>query len=93
LTARDFQAAPAIAFDSVHAALARINQLAPLAKPALVKAWLAAASVEGELLSVNSADVLRALCAAIDAPIPPVVAATYSELNNELNTELVWPAG
>jgi Zn-dependent protease with chaperone function len=93
LTARDFQAAPAIAFDSVHAALARVNQLAPLAKPALVKAWLAAASVEGELLSVTSADVLRALCAAIDAPIPPAVAATYTELNSELNSELVWPAG
>jgi Zn-dependent protease with chaperone function len=89
LTARDFQAAPAIGFDSVHAALARVNQLAPLAKPALVKAWLAAGSADGKLLSITSADVLRALCAAIDAPIPPAVAATYTELN----TELVWPAG
>jgi hypothetical protein len=89
LTAQDFQAAPAIGFDSVHAALARVNQLAPLAKPALVKAWLAAGSADGTLMSVTSADVLRALCAAIDAPIPPAVAATYTELN----TELVWPAG
>ncbi len=85
LTAQDFQPAAAVGFAAVRAALERANQLAPLAKPHLVKAWLAVAATEGAPLSLGSADVLRALCAAIDAPIPPAVAASY--------TDCAWPAG
>jgi len=85
LTAQDFQTAAAVGFAAVRAALERANQLAPLAKPHLVKAWLAVAATEGAPLSLGSADVLRALCAAIDAPIPPAVAASY--------TDCAWPAG
>ncbi|HTN65756.1 MAG TPA: M48 family metalloprotease [Burkholderiaceae bacterium] len=78
LTARDFTAASAVGFAAVHAALERANQLAPRAKPELVEAWLAVA-LDGQLLSAASADVLRALCAAIDAPIPAAVAASYAD--------------
>ena len=85
LTAHDFQQVAAVGFAAVRAALERANQLAPLAKPHLVKAWLAVAAAEGQQLSLASADVLRALCAAIDAPIPPAVAASY--------TDCAWPAG
>ena len=78
LTARDFTAASALGFVAVRAALERANQLAPRAKPELVEAWLAVA-LDGKLLSAVSADVLRALCAAIDGPIPAVVAASYAD--------------
>jgi len=77
LAAADLRPAAAIDFADVRAALERVNQLAPLAKPALVKAWLAAASDAGGALLPASADVLRALCSAIDAPLPPALAAAY----------------
>lgn len=90
LTAADFRPATAVNFTAVRIALERANQLAPLAKPQLVKAWLAAADTDDAddadaALSPASADVLRALCAALDAPIPPAVAATY--------TDCAWPGG
>jgi len=78
LAARDFIAASAVRFTAVRAALERANQLAPRAKPELVDAWLAVA-LDGKQLSAASADVLRALCAAIDAPIPAAVAASYAD--------------
>lgn len=59
----------------VKQALDKLNQLAPLAKPFLIRLLLAAA---GEQLSIDSADILRCICAAIDAPIPDKVAASYS---------------
>lgn len=81
LREQDLVAAPSINFSAVRAALERANQLAPLAKPALVKVWLAAASIEGGALAPPCADILRALCAAIEAPIPPLVAASYSAIS------------
>jgi len=78
LTARDFTAASAVGFVAVRAALEHANQLAPRAKPELVEAWLAVA-LDGRRLSAASADVLHALCAAIDAPIPAVVAASFAD--------------
>jgi hypothetical protein len=48
-----------------------------LAKPAFIKAVLATAG-DTEPMSVATADLLRAICAAIDAPVPPRVAATYA---------------
>jgi Zn-dependent protease with chaperone function len=79
LSAGDLIAVSIIRFSNVKIALDRANQLAPLAKPALIKALLATASVTGQL-PVPVADMLRAICAALDAPIPPSVAATYSDL-------------
>lgn len=67
----------AINFESVKTALDRLNQLAPLAKPAFIKAVLATAG-DAEPMPVATADLLRAICAAIDAPVPPRVAATYA---------------
>jgi hypothetical protein len=66
-----------IDFESVKTALDRLNQLAPLAKPAFIKAVLATTG-DTEPMPVATADLLRAICAAIDAPIPPRVAATYA---------------
>ncbi|MEN3365466.1 MAG: hypothetical protein V7606_2740 [Burkholderiales bacterium] len=73
----DLLDAKSIGFARVKTALDRTNQLAPLAKPVLIKALLAAAG-ESERIEVGTADLLRAICAAIDAPIPPAVAATYT---------------
>ncbi|HYD81622.1 MAG TPA: M48 family metallopeptidase [Paucimonas sp.] len=67
----------ALGFERVRAALEAANRLAPLAKPALIKALLAAAHRDGEL-PLDSADLLRAICAAIDVPVPAVVASTYT---------------
>jgi Zn-dependent protease with chaperone function len=60
----------AIALDAVNAALERLNQLAPLAKPAFIKAATAAAFVDGET-NWKAASCLRTICAALDAPLPP----------------------
>jgi len=76
LSATQFKDAAAIKFPAVQQALDRANQLAPLAKPQLMKALLAAAGNNAPL-AIPSADILRAICAAIEAPIPPAVAATY----------------
>ena len=69
---------PALGFNRVRDALSTANRLAPLAKPLLVKALQATAMpVSGEL-PVDTADLLRGICAAIDVPVPPAVAATYT---------------
>lgn len=62
----------------VSAALDNAQQLAPLAKPLLIKALLAAAGNTNPM-PLTTADLLRAICAALDAPIPPAVAATYTD--------------
>lgn len=62
-----------ISLDAVGAALARLNQLAPLAKPAFIKACAAVALVDGAT-NWKAASCLRTICAAIDAPLPPMAA-------------------
>jgi len=78
LTAADLLEVGTIDFARVSGALDRGQQLAPLAKPALIKALLTAAG-ESDPMPVAVADLLRAICSAIDAPVPPAVAATYVE--------------
>jgi Zn-dependent protease with chaperone function len=78
LSTTDLSAVSAIGFAEVQRALNRANQLAPLAKPALIKALLATANAD-RMLSIATADLLRAMCAALEAPIPPAVAATYTD--------------
>jgi hypothetical protein len=56
--------------DHVTAALERLNQLAPLAKPQLIKACAAAAFLDGRA-TATAVSCLRTLCSAIDAPLPP----------------------
>ncbi|MGE5339832.1 MAG: M48 family metalloprotease [Gemmatimonadota bacterium] len=64
--------AAAIHLDEVSVALERLNQLAPLAKPQLIKACTAAAFVDGAT-NWRAASCLRTICAALDAPLPPQV--------------------
>jgi Zn-dependent protease with chaperone function len=68
---------PLLAFERVRTALDAANQLAPLAKPMLIKALLATA-IDGGELPLDTADLLRAICAAIDAPVPAAVSSTYT---------------
>jgi hypothetical protein len=67
-----------IQLDDVSAALDRLNQLAPLAKPLLIKAATAVAFVDGET-NWRAASTLRMICAALDVPLPPQVLATEGD--------------
>jgi hypothetical protein len=69
----------AIRLEAVAAALDRLNQLAPLAKPALIKAATATAFVDDDT-TWQAASSLRMICAALDAPLPPQVLATEAAL-------------
>lgn len=77
LTWVDLIPAEAIDFGKANAALEHAHQLAPLAKPALIKMLLAAAG-DRMPMPVAVADLLRAICAAIEAPVPSAVADTYA---------------
>jgi Zn-dependent protease with chaperone function len=63
-----------IGLDAVAAALDRLNRLAPLAKPAFIKACTAAAFVNGET-NWKAASCLRTICIALDSPLPPQMLA------------------
>jgi hypothetical protein len=63
-------AAAAVRLDDVAAALDRLNQLAPLAKPQLIKAVTAVVFADGRT-NWRAASALRMVCAALDAPLPP----------------------
>jgi hypothetical protein len=80
LAASDYCDGASLSFPRVRQALDNANRLAPLAKPQLIKALLAVAETgnagDGQP-DLASADILRAICAGIEAPIPPAVAATY----------------
>lgn len=83
LSEKDLLALPALSYSKVKVALDKANQLAPLANPALIKSMLAIAG-EAAPLPLPLADLLRAICAALEAPMPPAVAAVY--------TASGWPA-
>lgn len=77
LAASDLMSAAALGYTQVSDALDRAHQLAPLAKPMLIKMLLATAgNIEPMPLAI--ADLLRAVCGALEVPIPPAVAATYT---------------
>ncbi|HVK95268.1 MAG TPA: M48 family metallopeptidase [Noviherbaspirillum sp.] len=77
LSCDDLMPVVEIDYARVRMALDRTHRLMPLAKPMLIKALLA---TTGEAMSMPqaTADLLRALCAALEAPVPPVVAETYT---------------
>ncbi|MFC5473109.1 M48 family metallopeptidase [Paraherbaspirillum soli] len=81
LSATHFRSGAELGFPRLRQALENANQLAPLAKPQLVKALLAVTdgACNTSALSIASADLLRALCAGLEAPLPPLVAAAYSD--------------
>lgn len=60
-------------FSVVARALDRLNQLHPLLKPAVIKALVAVTQTDGTTLDTEIDDVIRAVCAALDCPLPPVV--------------------
>lgn len=58
----------------VSASLERLRQLAPFAKPALLRACVETVMADGSL-RVAEAELLRAIAATLDCPVPPVLAA------------------
>ncbi|MFZ6800847.1 M48 family metallopeptidase [Undibacterium sp. Di24W] len=75
LTVAQFVAREALDFFEVKQALDKFQQLAPLAKPFVIRLMLKAGA---EKLSSDGADLLRCVCAALDAPVPEVVSASYA---------------
>ena len=66
--------AQAINLKEVKSALERLNQLAPMQKPRLVKALVQCALAEGRL-TLTDAELLRAICSTLDSPLPPFLEA------------------
>ena len=80
LTPADLRAVAAVGFAGVKRALDRANQQAPLAKPGLIKALVGVAMRDdAAALPMEMADLLRAICAALEAPLPPAVIAAYAD--------------
>lgn len=66
--------ARSISLVEVKAALARLNRLAPMQKPRLVKALVQCALADGKL-TLTDAELLRAICSTLDSPLPPFLEA------------------
>ncbi len=77
LSEKDLIAIASLSYGRIKTALDKANQLAPLANPALIKSLLAIAG-EQSPLPLSLADLLRAMCAAIEAPMPASVASVYT---------------
>jgi Zn-dependent protease with chaperone function len=58
----------------ISEALERLRHLAPLRKPALLKACFEAAAADGEL-RLAEAELVRMVAATLDCPVPPLLAA------------------
>jgi Zn-dependent protease with chaperone function len=56
----------------VESALYELKLLAPMKKPIFIKACLAAVMADGKL-TVAEGELMRALCAALDSPLPPIL--------------------
>jgi len=59
-------------FDLVEGALYELKLLAPLKKPSFIKACVAAAMADDKL-TLTERELLRAVCAALDSPVPPIL--------------------
>ena len=57
---------------AAESALNELKLLAPLKKPALIKACLAVAMADDKLM-VAEGELLRAICAVLDTPLPPIL--------------------
>jgi Zn-dependent protease with chaperone function len=65
--------APAeLRFDVVDNALNELKLLAPLKKPAFIKACVALVMAD-DRLALAEGELLRAVCAALDSPLPPIL--------------------
>jgi Zn-dependent protease with chaperone function len=67
-------ATQALTAKGVAASLERLRHLAPLAKPRLLHACVEAASADGRF-NLAEAELVRALAATLDCPVPPILAA------------------
>lgn len=65
--------AQALTTAAISAALERLRQLAPLAKPALLRACVEAATADGKL-RLAEAELVRMVAATLDCPVPPILA-------------------
>jgi Zn-dependent protease with chaperone function len=57
---------------AVESALYELKLLAPLKKPILIKACLEVVMADGRL-TVAEGELMRAICAALDTPLPPII--------------------
>jgi Zn-dependent protease with chaperone function len=83
-------AVDALALDALTAALDRLNQLVPLAKPAFIDACAAVALGGGDW---RAASALRSVCAALDAPLPPGLLEAEAATPRELHSASAGSAG
>jgi len=60
---------------TVESALNELNLLAPLKKPLFIKACVATAMADDKL-TLAEGELLRAICAALDSPLPPILETT-----------------
>jgi len=67
-----FSAPAELRMDVVSGALNELKLLAPLKKPAFIKACVAVAMADDKL-TVTEGELLRAVCAALDSPLPPIL--------------------
>ena len=67
-----FHARAELRFDLVEGALYELKLLAPLKKPLFIKACVAVVMADDKL-TVAEGELLRAVCAALDTPLPPIL--------------------
>jgi Zn-dependent protease with chaperone function len=70
-----FSSTAELRFDLVDNALNELKLLAPLRKPALIKACAAVVMADNRL-TIAEGELLRAVCAALDSPLPPILETT-----------------
>jgi hypothetical protein len=59
---------------ALDGALSRLDQLVPIAKEQLVEAMVATVTHDQQL-TMGEAELLRAVCASMHCPLPPLVAS------------------
>jgi Zn-dependent protease with chaperone function len=69
---REALPASALGTQTLGAALDRLRELAPFAKPAFLKACCEAAGADGKL-TLQEAELVRMVAATLDCPVPPLV--------------------
>ena len=68
----------ALGLAAVESALRELALLAPLKKPLLIKACLEVVMADGRI-AVAEGELMRAICAALDTPLPPILDAAPQE--------------
>lgn len=72
ITGAQLLAPSAIKMQEVERALERLAEVTPLKKPLLIKACLEAVTADGKV-SPREAELMRAVCATLESPLPPVI--------------------